>query len=306
MTVGVLITNYHAWATTEKTVEAILELHPDPSAISQLVIVDDDSDAPPHFPAHPQVQIHRNAKNLGYVASVNVGMALMTTDVVVVLDCDARPLTPFAAEMIGQFTLNPKLGAIGFTQTDETQNLRPAAEPTPTLREFIIGPAFFSRLPKLIQSFLLPQNRPLCIHSCCMSIRRSAFQDLGGFDESFDFLDGDMDFSWCLLENDWENTFTDKVLCFHPGSGSPQTTEQRVLRHHQNRWRLLKKHGHLTWPSLTKVLLGVRHFLENSALLLLCLTTKRPQFIAKLETRQKLLRSVADAYGNDAFTSSHS
>jgi len=296
MTVGVLITNYKAWPTTLKTVEALVRLHPDPADLAQIIIVDDASDAPNQLPAYPQIQIQRNPQNKGYVASVNAGMALMTTDLVVVLDCDARPLTPIVAEVKARFTSNPRLGALGFMQTDVSQMLRPAGEPTPTLREFIIGPAFFSRLPKPIQSFALPQNRPLCIHSCCMAIRREEFVQVNGFDETFDFLDGDMDFSWRLLKDHWENAITDKIHCFHPGSGSPQSTNQRVIRHHQNRWRLLTQHGHIAWPALAKSLLGLRHLIETAVLMMLCLTPARTRFLAKLDTRRELLTTVSNAY----------
>lgn len=296
MTLGVLITNYHAWHLTLATLEAVLSMHPDHSDLSEIIVIDDASDAPETWSGDSRVHIHRNAQNLGYVRSVNVGMALMNSEIVVLLDCDARPLTSFANVTRQYFDAESSLGVLGFTQTDESESLRPSGEPTPTLREFIIGPAFFSRLPSTLRQLLLPANRRLCIHSCCMAVRRSAFNEVGGFDEQFDFLDADMDFSWCLIERGWTTIVTSEVLCFHPGGGSPQKVGQRVLRHHQNRWRLLEKHGHLPWIRLAKILLLSRHFVETSILALLCLTPVRFRFREKLRIRFTLLAGVFTSY----------
>jgi N-acetylglucosaminyl-diphospho-decaprenol L-rhamnosyltransferase len=296
ITLGVLITNYQAWKTTLGTLEAVIGLCPEASELAQIVVVDDASDAPSEWEKDRRVSIHRNSQNLGYVRSVNVGMALMEVDVVILLDCDARPLTAFAQEVRHQFDVDERLGALGFTQTDDSQVLRPSGEPTPTLREFLIGPAFFSRLPAFIGRWMLPAGRRLCIHSCCMAVRRSAFLQVGGFDEGFDFLDGDMDFSWSLLEHGWSTKITPEILCFHPGGGSPQSTGQRVLRFHRNRWRLLCKHGHVNCQTPVKLLLQLRHVMEVGALAMLCLTPLARRLRPKLNTRWQLLTSVAKDY----------
>jgi N-acetylglucosaminyl-diphospho-decaprenol L-rhamnosyltransferase len=301
MTIGVLITNYKAWPTTQATLTAVINLHPDSVDLPQILVVDDASDAPTSWGGDSRVQIFHNPRNIGYVRSINVGMALMRTDLVVILDCDARPLTAFTRITRDTFTDHPDLGALGFTQTDESGALRPSGEPTPTLREFSIGPAFFSRLPAPIRRFILPPDRPSCIHSCCMAVRRAAFQDVSGFDESFDFLDGDMDFSWRLIERAWKTTLTPDIVCFHPGGGSPQSTGQRVLRHHQNRWRLLTNHGHLAYPRLTAAALAGRHTAEILTLALLCLTPARASAFPKLKVRLQLLRRVFSRYESPNF-----
>ena len=296
MTLGVLITNYQAWPTTLATLEAVIELCPEAAELAQIIVVDDASDAPSIWDKDPRVTIHRNKQNLGYVRSVNVGMALLQVDVVIMLDCDARPLNAFAQEVRRHFAADEKLGSLGFTQTDDSQVLRRSGEPTPTLREFIIGPAFFSRLPASMVHWFLPARRRLCIHSCCMAVRRSAFLNVGGFDENFDFLDGDMDFSWSLLEHGWNTGITPDILCFHPGGGSPQSTAQRVLRNHRNRWLLLCKHGRIELHSLVKTALFFRHLLECFSLLFLVLTPLRNGIISKLKTRFSLLLGVKNGY----------
>jgi GT2 family glycosyltransferase len=119
---------------------------------------------------------------------------------------------------------------------------------------------------------------------------------VNGFDETFDFLDADMDFSWSVLEKGWYNAVDDRLLCFHPGGGSPQSTGKRVLRHHQNRWRLLTKHHQITSPRLAKAGLFTRHLFETLSLALLSITPFRSRFLPKLKTRVTLLQTVGTEY----------
>jgi GT2 family glycosyltransferase len=213
-------------------------------------------------------------------------------------DCDARPTAPFAARIQNAFAARSDIGAIAFVQNDHRPDLRPASEPPPTLAEFIIGSAFHSRLPKTIRTLLSAATAQLCIHSCCMAVRKSDFEAVGGFDENFDFLDADVDFSWRLLHRGLTNQVDPNLICFHPGGGSPQSTGRRVLRYHQNRWRLLRKHGVAGPEDLVKTLLAVRHSIE--CLTLTCLSLlpgpKQAGFLDKLKTRRQLLTHVVHDY----------
>ena len=86
--------------------------------------------------------------------------------------------------------------------------------------------------------------------------------EIGGFDEEFDFLDADTDFSMRLRRAGWEIAMEKRVRILHEGSGSPQATATRVVRHHANRWRLLEKHGLITHPTLLRGVLALRHAAE--------------------------------------------
>ncbi len=296
MNFGVLITNYQAWPVTAETIKAVLEFGGD--ALTEVLIVDDCSDAPPTWPIDSRVKIHRNATNQGYVRSVNIGMAQIREELVVMLDCDARPLTPIAAVIAKAFSEDAKLGALGFIQTDDSKTLRPSGEPGPAAVEFVIGPAFWSRLPQRLRDFISPPASYLCLHSCCFAFRKSAFEEVNGFDESFDFLDADMDFSVCLNRAGWKTAVTPEIICFHLGGGSPQSTTTRVLRLHRNRWQLLRKHGLVRHEALSRLLLTIRHMVELTVLSLLWLTSrsKAPELVAKIQCRRELIRRVSNNY----------
>lgn len=291
--VGVLVTNFKAWPATEQTVLAALQYGGE--AVCRVLIVDDCSDAPEAWTGDARVSIHRNAVNLGYVRSVNVGVAKMTEDTIVILDCDARPLTPFVETVLDAFAADEKLGAIAFTQTDNTQQHRVACEPGPGALDFMIGSSFWHRLPRKLRDWLSPPADYLCLHSCCFAFRRVAYEQVGGFDEAFDFLDADMDFSMCLSRAGWKTSFTRDVLCFHPGSGSPQSTSTRVIRSHRNRLRLLRKHGLMPAMPLCRILLLARHAVEV-AILLIAVLLRRPNAQDKLSCRLRLFGGVFNDY----------
>jgi GT2 family glycosyltransferase len=138
----------------------------------------------------------------------------------------------------------------------------------------------------------------MCLHSCGLVVRRTAFEEVGGFDESFDFLDADTDFSLRLRKAGWRLAKSDDLVAYHEGGGSPQSTAKRVLRHHRSRWQLLEKHGKLTRPLLTRLLLLLRHALELAALRLTGpLLASDPRVRAdKLAGRRALVRCAWQAY----------
>jgi GT2 family glycosyltransferase len=295
MTAAVLITNYDAWESTCRVVHATL--HNCGYAINRILIVDDASDAPDHWEHGGPVEIVRNPKNLGYAASINVGMSFLNEDVVVILDCDACPRNDVLKPVLKLFQAEATLGAVGFMQTDDSHRLRPSAEPCPTALEFIMGPSLLSRLPVAFARMVAASNRSafLCIHSCCFAVRNQAFRQVHGFDTTFDFLDADIDFSLRLSRNRWRTQVTTEALCFHPGGGSPQSTNRRVLRFHRNRWRLLRKHGLLRRELIAKACLAARHIIEIIVLAVAIIGGKA-HARTKLDGRWKLLCSVFSDY----------
>jgi GT2 family glycosyltransferase len=95
-----------------------------------------------------------------------------------------------------------------------------------------------------------------------MAVRRKAFEQIRGFDEEFDFLDADTDFSMRLQDASWLIITDSSLQCFHQGSGSPQTTACRVLRYHRNRWLLLQKDRRVRFGPVCKLILFTRHMIE--------------------------------------------
>lgn len=292
---GVVITSYN---TTPLTLRCIEGLHrystrqPD-----EIVVVDDASTQPLRDALPPGIILVENQANQGYVRSVNLGVARLSTDVVLLLDSDAAPVSDVVAPTQAHFARKPQLGALGFRLVDQQGRTTGSEQPEPTALGLAVGQALEAR-------FLATRPHPkgwFTIHSCAIAFRRQVFSDLGGFDERFDFLDADTDFSMRLWRAGWTLDRETNIRILHEGGGSPQTTARRVVRFHTNRWRLLEKHGLISHPSLLKGVLSFRHaaelaWLMGPAALLNRDGAKRRD---KLDGRRRLISTVWNSYVQD-------
>lgn len=295
LSVSALITNFNTWQLTQKCISELIYLSND--SLSAIVVVDDASDEAEPFFLSEKVHIIRNSQNKGYVASVNIGFSQIKEDIIILLDSDAYPLVDLAQHLLTIFDANSRLGAIGFHLVDEAGNPTGSHRPEPHSLGLLLGQKLEARTRSLLP---LLQNRPICLHSCGMAVRRTAFEDIDGFDENFDFLDADIDFSMRLRHAGWKVDYYPELVAFHKGGGSFQTSSKRVIRHHKNRWKLLDKHGYLPPPAIFKVALAIRHLIEYSIFIIINKRlVKDPISLKnKLESRKKLLQGVWNGYGN--------
>jgi N-acetylglucosaminyl-diphospho-decaprenol L-rhamnosyltransferase len=292
---SVVITNHDTWPLSLRCVRA-LATH-SRERLASVVIVDDGSKtpAPPELP--DWVTVIHNQKNLGYQASVNVGFRAVTTDWVLLLDSDAYPLMDVVEPLTRAFAADPKLGAVALATVDELGRRTQSAQAEPGTLGFLVGPRLEGAYLRVRELWGPSQ---VVVYSCALAVRRAAFESIAGFDEEFDFLDADLDFSLRLSAAGWKVQLDPSLLAFHKGSGSPQAQSKRVLRCYRNRWRLLEKHQKLGPAAALKVLLALRHQAEIETLQVLLRVTpagaKRDLYAEKLRVRHKLRQSVWSGY----------
>lgn len=257
LSLSVVITNYNTTSLTVRCIEGIRKHFALPP--EQVIVVDDASNDKPKGAFPVGTTLLENQTNQGYVRSVNIGVTQATGDLVLLLDSDAVPLSDVATRTIDHFSKNPGLGGLGFHLVDHAGAPTGASQSEPRAWGLAVGQALEARLGRYLSE---PTPAWFTIHSCAIAFRRTTFLEMGGFDEGFDFLDADTDFSMRLWRAGWELSIDHEARILHEGSGSPQTTARRVLRHHFNRWRLLEKHGLIGHPHLLKAVLALRHLTE--------------------------------------------
>jgi GT2 family glycosyltransferase len=293
MSISVVVTNYN---TNDLTIRCLdgLARHSGHRPI-QVIVVDDASTNSLAGAVPDRVELVKNETNQGYVRSVNIGVAHAKGDVVLLLDSDACPVSDAVTPTLEAFERNPRLGALGFHLVDSHDRPTGATQPEPTALGLALGQALEQRFSDWIHR---QADGRFTIHSCALAFRRQAFLEVGGFDEGFDFLDADTDFSMRLRRAGWEFAMDPGVRILHEGSGSPQSTAKRVVRFHVNRWRLLEKHGLIKHPLLLRGALAMRHAAE-------LLWLSRPAALwrggaanraDKLTSRRKLMSTVWNAY----------
>jgi len=230
--------------------------------LDEVLIVDDCSSTTGPDDLPDPIRVVRNETNQGYVRSVNIGFSELDSDIVVLLDSDAEPLMNVVPGVRDAFSEDPELGAMALHLVDRDGHPTGAVSPEPTVLHYVLGQKAGSWLRRATGGNGLPPPERLCLHSCGMAVRRTAAEEIGGFDEGFDFLDADTDFSMRLRRAGWRLAKSDDLVAYHEGGGSPQSTAKRVVRHHRNRWRLLRKHGKLEAPEIARGALRLRLKLE--------------------------------------------
>jgi len=295
LNVSVVITNHNTWPLTLRAVRG-LERHC-AGRFDEIVVVDDGSKtpAPPELPS--AVRVIYNGTNLGYQASVNVGFRAVSSDLVLLLDSDACPVMNVVEPLRRAFEADPKLGAVALGTVDEAGRGTQSAQFEPQTAGFVLGPRLEGLYMRALEAVSPPR---LVLYSCALAVRRAAFESVRGFDEEFDFLDADIDFSMRLSDAGWKSRLDPSIVAFHRGSGSPQSQSKRVLRCYRNRWRLLEKHQKLARRGPLKGLLGLRHLAEIETLVALLMLTppgaRRDLYAEKLRVRKKLIRTVWTGY----------
>lgn len=292
LTLSVAITSYETWEPAFRCVDAVLAQEP---AIAGIVLVDDHSRTPrPARELDARVRLLINSANLGLGPSLNRAMAEARTDIVVVFDSDAYPLTPFAASLCRQFAAHPALAAVCFRTVDRHGRNTGMPEAEPDASTLVLG----QRLHALYRRLRPGRQRGICLYAAALAIRRQAFERLGGLDERFDFLDLDTDLSMRFNRSSWHLASSSRLVAFHEGGGTPQSTHQRVLRYYRDRWLLLRKHGLIKHPALVRRLVLARLALELAGLTTVgrLVYGRGPRLDDKLLGRRLVLRHVRDNY----------
>ncbi len=265
LSLGILVTNYNRWGLVERCVDACYRL--DDGRFDSLLIYDDCSHESfaGSFPL--TTRICRGSVNVGLTAALNIAVEMMGEDIVVLFDSDAYPTTRFCDEVRSMFEDNPDLGLLGLRTVGKEGQRTESYSSEPNVWSLLLGQALYAKTEK----WLSDKSGRLSIFTCAMAFRNTCFQEIGGFDTNFDWLDLDNDFSMRVNRSRWQVAVAPDARIFHEGGGTAQLTRNRVLRFYKTRWYLLNKFHRISMKRLTKSLILIRLCVEY--LLLQCLGT---------------------------------
>ncbi len=246
VTVGVLVTNYNSWDIAFACINATLDLCG--TRLDRVMLLDDCSPTTPPYVTDARFELVRNQTNLGFAKTLNKGVAMLGTDIVIHFDADAKPLNDFVATVVTEFSQDPSLAVLGFRAVDENNDSMPSYDKEPNAFSLLLGQQLYARS----QAFWERNERRICAWMCGIAIRRTAFDDLGGFDEQFDLLDLDLEFGMKVNRSPWGTKISQDLVIFHKGGGTPMLLSNRLLKFYQNRWLLLRKHGKIVHPKFVR------------------------------------------------------
>ncbi len=224
--------------TRDLTLRCVESLACEGTADLDLVVVDDgsrDGTAAALAAAHPQVRVLRNDPALGFTRAANRGMAAATADLLLLLNSDTEVAPGALTALRAAFARNPRLGAAGATLSYPDGSPQWSGGRAPTLRWLFLlasGAApLLARLPGWRR--LKPPGAPAgpvdWVTGAALAVRRIAWEEAGGFDESFRFYGQDLDLCVRLGEAGWTVEILPDVHVLHHHGASIGSRSRRDL-----------------------------------------------------------------------------
>jgi GT2 family glycosyltransferase/glycosyltransferase involved in cell wall biosynthesis len=211
--VSVILVNFRGAPDTIEAIRGLGELDW-PSDRLEIVVVENasgDDSAAVIAAAAPQVVLVRSATNLGFAGGCNLGVSRSTGEFVAFLNNDARPDRRWVAEAVAKFDSSPRVGAVASKVLDWEG----------TRVDFIgagltwFGMGYKPLTGEIFQSSMPESESVLFGTGSAMFVRRSVFDELGGFDESFFMFFEDVDLGWRLNLLGHRYAYAPLSIAFH-------------------------------------------------------------------------------------------
>lgn len=219
----------------------------------ELVVVDNGTD---HAVAEAAVaraggRLVVPGANLGYGAAANRGAAGASAPWIVVANSDIE-WTPGALErLVAAGEEQPSAGSLGPMLLNTDGTTYPSARALPSLRQGA-GHALFVRLwpgNPWTRAYHARQEstggylrEAGWLSGACLLLRREAFEQVGGFDESYFMFFEDVDLGERLGRAGWENLYVPDVHVTHVGGTSWRERPAPMIRaHHASARRYLER-----------------------------------------------------------------
>lgn len=188
---------------------------------------------------HPDVQ-RVALPNLGFGRSANVGVRKSAADVVVVTNADTV-FTPGSIARLGDYVLDrPDVGAAGPKVVFPDGRLQLSARAFPDIPT-AIGHALlglvwrdnpWTRRYRLTDWDHESERDVDWLSGCCVALRRTAFEEVDGFDPAYFMFVEDVDLCWRLGTAGWRVVFTPVAEVQHAVGGSVGRKRVRMVAEH--------------------------------------------------------------------------
>jgi N-acetylglucosaminyl-diphospho-decaprenol L-rhamnosyltransferase len=220
------------------------------SGHGQVVVVDNGSDGESGV-SDEVVRLIRRPRNDGFGSAANVGVAATSGRWVLLLNPDAWPLDDGVERLVEFAEGRPGLGAAGPLLVDEEgrpqrSTIKPPLGAAP-LAVWVAFPkavtGLYGAWRRVTSAVRRRSVRPTeFLQAAALLVRRDAFEELGGFDESFFMYGEDADLCARLRDAGWDVELCDSARFVHVGGGSTRSDPARMRLELLRSWlRLIAK-----------------------------------------------------------------
>ncbi|MEO6944931.1 MAG: glycosyltransferase family 2 protein [Lacisediminihabitans sp.] len=211
------------------------------------------------------------ASNLGYGGAMNLAAAALPPSVewVLVSNPDVTLGPGVIDELIRVGGEDPAIGSVGPAIHNSDGSLYPSARSVPSLRTGI-GHAMFANLwtgnpwTKAYRkdTELDPKRRDAgWLSGACVLVRRTAFEELGGFDPAYFMYFEDVDLGFRLGKKGYRNVYAPSAHVVHSGAHATTSESAQMVRTHHESARIFlarKYAGPWLWPVRAVLTIGLQ------------------------------------------------
>jgi GT2 family glycosyltransferase len=218
MSLSIIIVNWNGRELLERCLYSILSFPP--SSPYEVIVVEnastDDSREWLRLRASEfgySLKVILNEENVGFGRANNQAMSISDADLFLLLNSDTEVTRNSIDTLVAEFNSNPGTGVVGPKLLDENGLVEPSVwrNPPAFWENLISGFRLYKLLPaRLRGELLLGQFWPhterksvTFINGAAMMIRRTVFDQIGGFDEDFFMYGEDMDYSLRISRAGW-------------------------------------------------------------------------------------------------------
>lgn len=210
---------------------------------------------------YPNVRLFHTGANLGYGTAINRAVAQLAEmpevddDWVIVANPDVQWGPGSIDALLDAATRWPRAGALGPLIRDPDGSVYPSARHLPSLvrggMHAVVGPVW-KRNPWTAayrQERLEPSERPVgWLSGSCLLVRRSAFGQIGGFDERYFMYMEDVDLGDRLGRAGWLNVYVPSAeVLHHKGHSTGDDPASHLAAHHKSTYMFLADRHSAWW-----------------------------------------------------------
>lgn len=225
---SIIVVNYGRADLVKNFLDSVCNSH-DSGLVSEIIIVDNgypqkgDSRDVIDASSFPfKIKFVQNPKS-SYASGVNQGAALSTGEILAIANNDIELIPNHSIQPLLEYLWrNPRVGIVGPQQVYPDGSWQRSYGHFPSLKEAIVSLTMLDSMLNIIRKMRFRHNwldrRPKevdYIDGAFMMVRRSCFEDLGGFDEGYSFYGEDADFCWRAWKRGWKVVFIPDARMMH-------------------------------------------------------------------------------------------
>lgn len=202
----------------------------------------------------PDATMIENEENLGFAAANNLALQCVHGEYILLMNSDAELLPGALEAMASLLSSVQTAGLVGARILNYDRSLQTSFVDFPNLwREFLI----LSGLGRRVFGSWYPSHKPKqnrlprpvdYVSGACLLLRRSAYESVGGFDDTYFMYAEEVDLCYRIWQGGWQVWYQPEAEVLHVGGGSSRSipTKSEADLYQSRVIYFMKHHGRMS------------------------------------------------------------